>query len=316
MAIYCCVWHNNPMDRLEAFSIFAAVADGGSFAAAARKLGRSPAAVTRTVAALEADIHTPLFRRTTRVVTLTEAGARFLADVRRILADVEEATAAAAGDHAALRGTLVVTAPVMFGRIYVAPLVLSFLAQHPLISARALLVDRIVDLLEENIDVAVRIAPLADSALRGTRVGWVRRMLCAAPSYLAAHSPLRTPGDLKDHAVIAFAPGGPPRDWSFPRGKQKQRVAVVPRFTTNSTEASIAAALSGHGIVRVLSYQIADELNAGRLVPLLHDFEPPPLPIHVVHTGGHAASARVRAFVDWAVSQLRTDARLGAGASR
>jgi len=304
------------MDRLEAFSTFAAVAESGGFATAARKLNRSPAAVTRTVAALEASIHTQLFRRTTRVVTLTEAGARFLVDVRRILADVEEATAAAAGDHAALRGALVVTAPVMFGRLYVAPLVLAFLAEHPLISAQALLVDRIVDLLEENVDVAVRIAPLIDSSLRGTRVGWVRRMLCAAPSYLAAHSPLRAPADLVQHAVIAFAQGGPPRDWSFPRGKHRQRVAVVPRFTTNSTEASVAAAVSGHGIIRVLSYQVADELRAGTLVPLLAGFEPAPLPIHVVHTGGRAAPARVRAFVDCAVSRLRADARLAVGASR
>jgi DNA-binding transcriptional LysR family regulator len=305
-----CVWHNNRVDRLDAFITFAAVAELGGFAAAARKLSRSPAAVTRTIAALERDTHAQLFRRTTRVVTLTDAGVRFLADVQRIIADVEDATAAAAGAHGAVRGALAITAPVMFGRIYVAPRVLEFLELNPAVSVRALLVDRVVDLLEEGIDVAVRIAPLRDSSLHGARVGWVRRMLCASPAYLARHDALRAPTDLRNHSILGFAHGGPPRDWSFPNGKRSQRVNVAPRFTTNSSEATIAAAIAGHGIARVLSYQIADDLKAGRLQIVLPAYEPEPIPIHVVYAGGNTAPARVRAFVEFTVSHLRADPRL------
>lgn len=298
------------MDQLDAFATFAAVADAGGFAAAARKRGRSPAAVTRSIAALEASLGTELFRRTTRVVSLTDAGARFLVDVRRILADVGEATAAAAGEHAALGGTLVVTAPVMFGRVHVAPLVLEFLRKHRDVRARALLVDRVVDLVDEGVDVALRIAHLADSSFRAVRVGAVRRVTCASPAYLAKYGRPRTPGDLRDHAVIAFAQGSPPRDWTFPRARRAQRIAIEPRLTTNSTETTIAAAVAGHGITRALSYQVADDVRAGRLVVVLADHEPPPIPIHVVHSGGSRVSARVRAFVDFAVAKLRSDKRL------
>ncbi|MGZ3475943.1 MAG: LysR substrate-binding domain-containing protein [Polyangiales bacterium] len=298
------------MDRFEAFATFAAVADTGGFAAGARRLGRSAAAVTRTVAALETELGTQLFRRTTRVVNLTDAGARFLVDVKRILADVEESSSAVAGAHAEVRGPLVVTASVMFGEMYVAPVLLAFMRKHTEVSPRALLVDRVVDLLDEGVDVAIRIAHLRDSSLRAVRVGEVRRVLCASPGYLEAHGRPKKPADLRQHATIAFASGAPPRDWSFPRDRRAQRVAIEPRLVTNNTATSLAAARAGQGIARALSYQVADDVRAGRLVVILREFEPPPLPIHVVHTGGASAPARVRSFVDFAVERLRADVRL------
>lgn len=298
------------MDRLEALATFVEVAERAGFAAAARALGRSPAAVTRTVAGLEAELGTRLLRRTTRVVSLTDAGAEVLRDAKRILADVEESMARASGADAALRGNLVVTASVMFGRVYVAPILLRFLGAHPGVRARALLVDRVVDLLEEGVDVAIRIAHLRDSSLRAVRVGEVRRVLCASPGYLAARGRPRSPAELRGHDVIAFASGAPPREWSFPRGRRTTRVTIAPRLVTNNTETSIAAALAGEGVVRALSYQVADEIAAGRLVRVLAEHEPPPIPIHVVHGVGGATPARVKAFVDAAVESLRADRRI------
>lgn len=305
-----CIGHNNRMDRLDAFSTFVAVAETGGFAAAARKLGRSPAAVTRTVAALEDDLATRLFRRTTRVVTLTEAGARFLADVKRILADVDESSASVRGADGTLRGSLVVTASVMFGTLYVSKVLLGFLERHPEVRARALLLDRVVDLVVEGIDVAIRIAHLTDSSLRAAKVGTVRRVLCASPAYLAAHGRPKEPRDLASHATIAFSPAAAARDWSFPRKRRTFRVAIEPVLVTNNTETTIAAAVAGHGIARALSYQVASEVRAGKLEVLLPEYEPPPVPIHVMHAAGATAPARVRAFVDYAVDRLRRDPRL------
>lgn len=298
------------MDRLDAMGTFVAVADAGGFAAAARRLGRSPAAVTRTLAALEADLGTQLFRRTTRVVTLTSAGSRFLVDARRVLADVEESTAKVRGADATLHGTLVVTASVMFGNRYVSPILLAFLATHPAIQVRALLVDRVVDLVAEGVDVAVRIAHLRDSSLKAIRVGAVRRVLCASPRYLDERGAPRAPRDLARHDVVAFSSGAPPRDFSFAHRRRTYRVPIAPRLVTNATETSIAAAVAGYGIVRALSYQVAAEVESGALVVVLERYEPPPLPIHVVHGSGGAAPLRVRAFVDRAVADLRSDRRL------
>ncbi len=298
------------MDRLDAFRTFVTVADQASFAGAARHLGRSAAAVTRTVAALEADLGAALFRRTTRVVALTDAGARFLVDARRILADVEEASALIRGSDGALRGPLVVTASVMFGQRYVVPVLLEFLRANAAIEARALLLDRVVDLVDENVDVAVRIAHLRDSALHAARVGAMRRVVCAAPAYLAAHGRPKRPEDLRRHAVLAFASDARAHEWSFPRGRRTHRIAFTPRLVTNSVEATLQGAVAGHGIIRAHAYQVADELRAGRLELLLAEWEPPPIPIHVVHAAGARAPARVRAFVDFAVAALRGDPRL------
>jgi len=298
------------MERFEAFANFVAIAESGGFAAAARKLGRSPAAVTRGLAGLEQELGARLFRRTTRVVSLTEAGARFLIAAKRILSDTEESMAQVRTGDAELRGNLVVTASVMFGNAYVTPILLAFLRRHPHVRARTVLADRVVDLVAEGIDVAVRIAHLKDSSLRAAKVGAVRRVLCASPAYLAAKGTPKRVADLRDHDTIAFTQGDAPRDWTFTGGRSSGRVAIAPRLVTNSTETSLRAAVAGRGITRALSYQVASDVRAGRLVVLLPELEPPPIPVHVVHAADSHPSARVRAFVDDAVAKLRGDERL------
>lgn len=298
------------MDRFDAMRAFVAVAEEGGFAAAGRALGLSPPAVTRAIAALEDRVGTRLLTRTTRVVRLTEAGTRYLVDCKRILGELEEADASAAGAHTEPRGTLNVTASVMFGRLYVAPILFDFLAQYPRVLARTLLVDRIVDMMEEGLDVAVRIAHLPASGLSAVRVGQVRRVVCASPEYLARRGVPRTLDDLERHDAIMFAPGSSAPDWSFP--VQGRGVTVRPRtqLIVNTVDVTIAAAVAGRGLTRVLSYQIAPELAAGTLQIVLEEFEPPQLPIHVVHAEGRRAAARVRAFVDFAVERLRANAAL------
>jgi DNA-binding transcriptional LysR family regulator len=298
------------MDRLHAMRAFVAVADQGGFAAAGRHLSLSPPAVTRAVAALEERTGTLLFHRTTRVVRLTEAGTRFVEDCKRILAAVEDAEASAAGSHAEPRGQLAVTAPVLFGRMFVAPLLLQFLARYPLLTARALLLDRVVDLVEEGLDVAVRIAHLPDSSLSAIRIGSVRRVLCASPRYLAAHGVPRQPSDLAAFDAIAFSSARSRPEWSFGTGSRTETVRPVTKLIVNTAELSVAAAVAGRGVTRVLSYQIGPELRRQRLAIVLQEFEPPPIPIHVVHTEGRRASARVRAFVDWTVERLRAEPSL------
>lgn len=298
------------MDRLDSLRVFVAVAEEAGFAAAARRLGLSPPAVTRAVAALEERIGARLLQRTTRVVRLTDAGTRFLGDCKRILAELAEAEASAAGAHAEPRGRFSVTAPVLFGRLHVAPLLLDFLARYPRVTAQLLLFDRIVDLVEEGLDVAVRIAQLPDSSLTAIRVGQVRRVVCAAPAYLDRQGRPRSPADLADFQAIGFSSGEAQGDWSFGAGAELRSVRPATQLLVNSNDVTIAAAVAGRGLVRALSYQIAAEVEAGRLEIVLAAFEPPPLPIHLVHAEGRRANARVRGFVDFAVERLRADASL------
>ena len=300
------------MHRLEAMRVFVAVADAGGFSPASRHLGMSPPAVTRTVAALEARIGTRLLHRTTRVVRLTEAGERFLADSRRILAEVDDAEAAAAGSHAKLRGGLAVTASAMFGRLHVTPLALEFLRRHPQLTLRTLFVDRVVNLVDEGIDVAVRIGHLPDSSLTAIRVGSVRRLVCASPAYLDAHGIPASPAALASHDVVAFSGITPSRQWSFHTTGGAVTTSVAPRLTANSPDAAIAAALAGYGVTSLLSYMVAREIEAGTLVTVLSAYEPPPLPVHVVHHAGRQASARVRTFVDHVVAGLRANGAINA----
>jgi DNA-binding transcriptional LysR family regulator len=300
---------NSAVDRLEAMRVFVTVAEKASFAAAARGLGLSAPAVTRAVAGLEDRIGTPLLRRTTRIVRVTEAGERYLADCRRILSEIEDAEASAAGDHAEPRGMVAVTAPVLFGRLFVAPIVVDFLARHAGASVRLLLADRVVDLLEERIDVAVRIAHLADSSSSAVRVGAVRRVVCAAPAYLSRRGVPRSVSDLAEHDAIAFTAGSTPAEWTFGDG---QTVRPRARLQVNGAEVAIDAAIAGHGLTRVLSYQVAAHVAARRLRLVLEDAEPPPIPIHLVHHEGRRASARVRAFLDVAAERLRADVDVAA----
>ncbi len=294
------------MDRLYAIEAFVTVAELKSFAAAARTLEVSPPSVTRAVAAIEARLGSRLFHRTTRQVRLTDTGERYLAHCQRVLDEINAADAAATSTQAEPRGPLTVTASQMFGRRFVAPVMLDFLARHPQVDGRLVLLDRVTDLIEEGFDVAVRIASLADSALTAVRVGEVRRVVCAAPGYLKARGTPRYPGDLVDHDGIAFAPVSVGDPWTFRVGS-KRLTATTPRtlLKVNDTEVAIAAALAGRGITRLLSYQVADEIRSGRLKILLEKFEPAPIPIHLVHLEGRRANARVRAFIDFAAPRLR-----------
>lgn len=296
------------MDRFSELEAFVAVAEDGGFNAAARKLNRSPPSVTRLVAGLEARLRTRLLTRTTRQVGLTEAGARLLGDARRLLEDLALAEAAAVGAHEVPQGALSVTAPVIFGRRYVAPLVRSFLDVHPQVTARTLYVDRIVDLIEEGLDVAVRLGELPDSGLTAVRVGAVRRVVVAAPGYLAVHGRPHSLEDLARHRLAAPSLSARAESWDFVAGGRKRSVRIAPALTGNTIDVSIDAALAGWGITRVLSYQVADALASGRLVEILTAFEDREMPIHLVHAEGPLRAAKIRAFVDHAARELRRQA--------
>lgn len=293
------------MDRFETMRVFVTVAEQQSFAAAGRRLSLSAPAVTRAVAALEAHLGAALLRRTTRSVQLTEAGARFLADAKRLLREVEEAEQLARGAHASPSGQLTVTAPLMFGRMHVAPIVLDMLAKYPDVSARTLFADHVIDLMEESVDVAVRIGALESSSLRAIRVGAVRRVVCASPEYLARHGTPTTPKELVDHTLLSFVGINAHRQWTFRINGKLEPIEVQPRLTVNTADVSIQAALHGRGLTRVLSYQVDQQLRAGTLERVLASYEPPPVPIHVVHADGKRVPARVRAFVDLAVAHFK-----------
>lgn len=296
------------MDRIDAMAVFVAVVDEGSLAAAARRLGRTPVAATRAVALLERQTGARLLHRTTRMLRLTEAGERYAAVCRRVLAELEQAALLAAGERSVPRGTLTVTAPALFGRLHVRPLVSAFLDDHPAVQVRLLLLDRVVNLIEEGIDVALRIGHLPDSELIAIRCGQVRRVACASPKYLSRRPSLREPADLATHDCIAFSQIATTDLWTFapgPKGKAPKRVRVQPRLIVNGAEAAIAAVLEGRGVTCVFSYQVERELRAGRLVRVLKPFEPPPVPVHLVYTQSRAAIAKTRAFVDFAAPALR-----------
>ena len=298
------------MDRLHTLEVFAAVADNGSFAKAARAMRLSPPAVTRAIAALEDRLGTRLFVRTTRSVRLTEAGARFLADTQRILQDLEEAEEAAAGAHATPKGVLYVTAPVLFGRIYVAPVLRDFLDRYPSVIANTLFVDRVVNIAEEGLDVAIRIGELPDSSLTAIRVGSVRRVLFASPSYIAKRGIPKHPRELASHRVVSSETAAPVTTWRFDHAEGAISVLIRPLMVLNNLDTAIESALCGWAMARTLSYQVAPHVADGSLQIVLSDFEPKPLPIHVVHQEGRRASAKLRAFVDFIVDRLRANAAL------
>jgi len=299
------------MDRLDTMKVFAAVAAARGFAPAARQLALSPPAVTRAVVALERRLGVQLLKRTTRSVVLTAAGERFHADCRRILAELAEAEAGAGGAQRELQGQLAITAPLLFGRLHVAPVVIEFLREQPHIDVRCHFVDHIVHLLDDGFDVAVRIAQLPDSGLNAQRVGALRRVLVAAPSYLERHGAPADPLALQQHAAVGLSRGGGSAGpWLFYPPGHKQRgdgVAVLPRWRllTNTSETMIAAAVAGIGLARALAYQVAAEVRAGTLVVLLPAHEPEPVPVQLVHAEGRQPTAKTRAFIDLAAQRLR-----------
>lgn len=286
------------MDRIETMQAFVTVADHKGFAPAARKLGLSASAVTRMVAALEERVGARLLQRTTRSVMLTDAGERFLERARRILADVEEAEAAVQAERTQPTGRLVVSAPLGFGRRHVTPLMSTYLKRYPDVAGDLRLSDRMVNLVEEGVDIAVRIGHLPDSSLVARAVGDMRRMVVASPDYLAANGEPHHPSEIAAHRTVHFGALSAAPDWRFVEDGREVRVACAPRFTTNSADAAIFHAEQGGGLTRVLAYQAAEGLASGRLKAVLVDYEIAPLPIHLVYPTSRLLSAKVRAFVD------------------
>lgn len=298
------------MDRLYLMTVFAAVADAGSFGGAARRLDISAPAVTRAVAALEQRLAVQLLARTTRNVRLTDVGERYLNDVRKIITAADEADEAAVGINSEPRGHLTITAPVMFGRMYVLPGIAQYLARYPKTEVSAMFLDRVVNMMEEGVDVGVRIGELSDSSYRALRVGQVRRVVCGAPDYLARHGIPTRPGDLAVHTLIVASSLSPRADWRFVEQGVPTMLQVCPRLSFTSVDGAIEAAVQNIGLTRVMSYQIAPQLAAGTLKIVLSEYETAPVPINILHREGRNASAKVRAFVDLLAEQLRVDASL------
>ncbi|WP_395675258.1 LysR family transcriptional regulator [Inquilinus sp.] len=295
------------MDRIDAMRVFVSALDAGSLAGAGRRLGRSPAAVSRAIAFLETHVGVQLLHRTTRSIRLSEAGERYAAACRRVLTDLEEADMLAAGERAAPRGLLTLTAPLISGEDVLRPILDAFLDAHPAVSARLLLLDRPVSLVDEGIDAALRIAHLPDSTLVAVRIGEVRRVVAAAASYLAQHPRIAEPADLAKHRVVSMTHFGVD-SWSFPPGPGSttaRTVQFAPRLIVNSVRAAVASAAEGHGVTRLFSYHVGEEIRAGRLKIVLADAEPAPLPVHIITPEGRLAVPKVRAFVDFALPRLK-----------
>jgi DNA-binding transcriptional LysR family regulator len=300
------------MDRLEALELFVAVAERGSFVAAARQLNRAPAAVTRAVASLEERLGARLFNRTTRAVALTDAGARYLELSRRALDDFAALELSAAAEQSEPRGGITLTAPEMFGRLHVLPVVLAFMRDYPAIEISMLLLNRVVSYVDEGIDLGLRIGELSDSSLQAIHIGHVSRVVSASPAYLAARGTPKVPQDLSAHDVIAVTGVRPVIDrWSFGGNPLKTKkmpvshVAVRPRLAVNSVRACLDATAAGAGICRQLSYQSATLIKSGKLKRLLPDYEPAPSPIQIVHPAGRFLAPKLRLFIDRLAADLR-----------
>lgn len=294
------------MGRLHLMNVYVAVVEAEGFAAGARKLHMSPPAVTRAVAALEERLGVKLLNRTTRYVRMTEAGQKYYEDAKRVIALADEADDAALGINAEPRGQLTVTASVLFGRLHVMPGIIEYLRRYPAVEVNALFVDRVVNMLEEGVDVAIRIAELPDSSYRALRVGSVRQVLCASPDYLDTHSIPQTPDDLLKHQIILARGLNPDNEMRFLRDGLPQIIKLQPILSVSDNDSAASAAMAGLGITRLLSYQIAEPLQTGRLKIVLSEFESPPVPIHIVHREGRLSSAKVRSFVDLVAERLRT----------
>jgi len=295
------------MDRIEAMKVFVAALDEGSLARAGRKLGRSPAAVSRAVAFLEEHVGVQLLHRTTRSIKLSEAGERYAAACRRVLAELDEADTAAAGEAAAPRGTLTLTAPVSSGESILLPILEAFLDAVPTVSAKLYLLDRPANLIEEGIDVALRIAHLQDSTLVAIKIGEVRRVVAASPAYLDTHPAITEPADLAQHQIVAMTHFGLD-SWNFPPASEASPPRVVhfnPRLLINSVRGAVASAASGNGVTRLFSYQVAPQLRDGSLRLVLENDEFAPLPVHLITPHGRLAVPKVRAFVDFALPRLK-----------
>jgi DNA-binding transcriptional LysR family regulator len=300
------------MDRFESMSILVAAVEAGSLSAAARRLGTPLATVSRKVSELEAHLKIRLLNRSSRKLTLTDAGRSYLEACKRILEDVSEAERAASGEYSAPKGDLIITAPIVFGRLHVLPIAMEFLKAYPDVDIRIVLADRRLNLLEDHVDLAVRIGELPDSSLVATRIGAIRRVVCGSPAYLAARGTPKNPGELGRHDCITFEGLSSPHAWIFTTPKPDASIAIHSRLVVNTAEAAIDAAIAGVGLTRVLSYQIANAKQAGALAVVLEEFEPAPWPVSLVYAGQRLLPLKLRAFLDFAAPRLK--ARLLQGA--
>ena len=298
------------MDRIHLMAAFIAVGEEQSFAAAARRLGVSRPSITRAISSLEEVVGVKLLLRTTRSVRLTEAGSRYLDDVRVIMAKIDEADELIAGVNTTPQGHLNVTASVLFGAAFVTPCVVEYLLKFPEMTVSAYFLDRVVNMVDEGMDVALRIGPVSDPGLTAVRVGQVRRVLCASPQYLAAHGIPQHPGELARHTLIAASGISPEAMWKFGHGPDELVIRTAPRLTVASNDAAIEAALLGVGLTRLLSYQIACHLAEGRLKIVLAEYEEAPLPVQVLHRSDKHGASKIRAFIDLLVQRLGSNTDL------
>jgi DNA-binding transcriptional LysR family regulator len=293
------------MDRFESMTVLLAAVETGSLSAAGRKLGMPLATVSRKVSELEAHLKARLLSRSTRQLTLTDAGRDYVIACKRILEDMSEAERAASGEYSAPRGGLVISAPIVFGRLHVLPVVTEFLKAYPEVDVRLVLGDRIVNLMEDEVDLAVRIGELPDSSLIATRVGTIRHVVCGSPAYFAEYGAPKSPSELSAHRCITFTALMSPNAWTFDVNGASVSVPVRPRLTVNTAEAAIDAAVSGVGMTRVLSYQIEGAKRAGLLHLALEEFGPAPLPVSLLYTRQGRLPQKLRAFLDFATPRLR-----------
>ncbi|MGP1718057.1 MAG: LysR family transcriptional regulator [Methylophilus sp.] len=290
--------------------VFVTVEEEGGFAAASRKLDISPAAVTRAIVALEELLGVKLIQRTTRNIRLTDAGHQYYEDSKAILTSLALANEAVSGANAEPHGTLTVTASVLFGRLYVMPSIIAYMQKYPKVKVIAHFVDRVTNLVEEGIDVAIRIGELPDSSLRANKVGQVRHVFCASPAYLEKHGVPQQPEDLRTHAIISANALSTKIEWRFGTAETSEKLRMEPKLIVSSNDAALAAAIGGLGITRLLSYQVKSEVERGALTLILEEFEEPPWPIHVVHREDKLGSSKVRAFIDGIVHDLRNHPNL------
>ena len=293
------------MDRLEAMRTLVAAVDGGSLSAASRTLRTPLATVSRRVSDLEAYLRTQLLVRSSRRLSLTEAGRAYVAAARRILDEVDDAERGAAGEYRAPRGHLSITASVMFGRLHVEPVILEFLDAYPDITARLTMADHVVNLVDDHVDVAIRVGSLPDSSMVAVRLGAIGWVVCASPGYLKGRPAPETPADLERHQCIAFEGLYSSVAWTFLEGGEAVTAPIRPRLAVNTADAAISAAIAGAGITRVLSYQVAEAVADGRLVLLLSGFEPEPLPVHLVYPAQPLLPQKLRAFLDFSAPRLK-----------
>jgi DNA-binding transcriptional LysR family regulator len=293
------------MDRFESMAVFVAVVEAQGFSAASRKLAMPLATVSRKVSELEDQLRVQLLNRSTRKISLTDSGRQFYEACRRILDDLGEAERAASGEYSAPKGELILTAPIVFGRLHLVPIVAEFLKAYGEVDVQMRLVDRVVDLLDEHIDVALRIGELPDSSMIAVRIGSIGRVVCASPAYLASRGVPVHPNELASHDAVTFAGLSSAKEWPFWIGTSTEMFAVRSRFTVTTAEAALDAAIAGAGITRVLSYQAAAAVLDGRLVILLRDYEGEPNPVNLVYPSGRLVPLKLRAFLEFAVPRLK-----------